>query len=1053
MNCLPSKLGTCRNTFTSASEVSTTRSSNQPMPATPPTPSISTPDTNTESSTSQPASATVVVSEATTNSTNYAAFSNSCPPSINDAPALPVFNPMSEPNFTWGERDSESFCKELQTTYDELVHWRKKCFKIPWGNAGKSLVDELCRLYTAFADASALECVALRAAVVLPILVLQQPHRRSKPKELIACLERHLKTWKDGDLESLVEEGRAIQQRLPKTRPSQSESNLARSFANLMFNGKTHAALDLLSNNGKGGVLHIDHVLESGADAGLSVKDVLKAKHPVGQSASPADVPPGTPPQPHPIIFDRMDAALIRSIALRTTGAAGPSGLDAHALRRLCTAFKVSSSSLCHSLANVAKRLCTIYVDPKAVYPLLANRLIALDKYCPGVRPIGIGDTARRIIAKAALTVVKDDILDVAGGLQMCAGQIAGCEAAAHSVRESFQESGTEPALLIDATNAFNSLNRMTALHNVRHLCPSFSTILINTYRAHSDLYIDGEVLYSQEGTTQGDPLAMPFYALATVPLLSKLSDAVNQTWYADDAAATGKVSGLRSWWDGRSLAFAPGGMTLRSTAHLSDTMPTPPRLGWWSNPTPLRKLPRSLEIPMLRSLAKASHTLGQPLVATVIPSEFVTDKVKQWTNELKSLSNIATSQPHAAFAAYTHGMMSKWSYISRTIPDISNHLRSLEDTIRSDFIPSITGRPPPNDSVRNLLALPARLGGLGILDPSLRSDDEFNASTKVTAPLINLMEQKGSELTYQVSADQITAKSDVQHERCECIIQAASTLREEVSPALSKAMDLASQPGASSWLTSLPIKEHGFCLHKGAFADAMALRYGWAPTKTPTHCACGATFAVDHILSCPRGGFPSLRHNEIRDLTARLLTEVCNDVQIEPELQEITTEAMSGRSANTTNGARLDVAASGLWGGRRERTLMDVRVFNPFAPSNRNTTLDRCYTKHEREKVRAYGQRVREVEHATFVPLVMSATGGLAKQATNFYKRLASLLADKWEQPYSTTLYWLRCSLSFSLLRSAIQCIRGARSSRGHAMKLSPVDLVTAEASLSRTN
>ena len=137
----------------------------------------------------------------------------------------------------------------------------------------------------------------------------------------------------------------------------------------------------------------------------------------------------------------------------------------------LCTAFKASSSSLCHSLANVTKRLCTSCVDPKAVSPLLANRLIALDK-CPGVRPIGIGDTARRIIAKAALTVVKDDILDAAGGLQMCAGQIAGCEAAAHTLREHFQEFGTEAALLVDATNAFNSLNRTTALHNVRHPFP-----------------------------------------------------------------------------------------------------------------------------------------------------------------------------------------------------------------------------------------------------------------------------------------------------------------------------------------------------------------------------------------------------------------------------------------------------------------------------------------------------------------------------------------------------------------------------------------------------
>ena len=159
---------------------------------------------------------------------------------------------MAEPKLTWGERDSKSVCKVLMTTYDEIVHWRKNCFKIPSGNAGKSLVDELSRLYSAFADASAMECVALRATVVLPILVLQQPHRRSKSKEQATCLERRLKAWKVGDLESLVEEGRAIQQRLPKIRTSHSESDLARTFANLMFQGKTHAALDLLTNNGKG---------------------------------------------------------------------------------------------------------------------------------------------------------------------------------------------------------------------------------------------------------------------------------------------------------------------------------------------------------------------------------------------------------------------------------------------------------------------------------------------------------------------------------------------------------------------------------------------------------------------------------------------------------------------------------------------------------------------------------------------------------------------------------------------------------------------------------
>ena len=125
----------------------------------------------------------------------------------------------------------------------------------------------------------------------------------------------------------------------------------------------------------------------------------------------------------------------------------------------MCSVFKQASNSLCQSLANVAKRLCSSYIDPKVLSPLLACRLIALDK-CPGVRPIGIGDTARRIIAKAVLVITKGDILDAAGSIQLCGSQISGCEAAVHSVRESFDDENTEAALLIDASNAFNSLQQ-----------------------------------------------------------------------------------------------------------------------------------------------------------------------------------------------------------------------------------------------------------------------------------------------------------------------------------------------------------------------------------------------------------------------------------------------------------------------------------------------------------------------------------------------------------------------------------------------------------------
>ena len=79
--------------------------------------------------------------------------------------------------------------------------------------------------------------------------------------------------------------------------------------------------------------------------------------------------------------------------------------------------------------------------------------------------------------------------------------------------------------------------------------------------------------------------------------------------------------------------------------------------------------------------------------------------------------------------------------------------------------------------------------------------------------------------------------------------------------------------------------------------------------------------------------------------------------------------------------------------------------------------------------KKREYGDRVREVELASFTPLVFSTTGGMGKEATVFYRRLADLLAHKHGWTYSTTLSWVRSVLAFSLLRSAIMCIRGSRS------------------------
>ena len=354
--------------------------------------------------------------------------------------------------------------------------------------------------------------------------------------------------------------------------------------------------------------------------------------------------------------------------------------------------------------------------------------------------------------------------------------------------------------------------------------------------------------------------------------------------------------------------------------------------------------------------------------------------------------------------------------------------LSPIEDTLTSQIIPAFSGQSPPGHIMRELFSLPPRLGGLGIKNPALIASEAHTTSKLICEPLQScLLEQ--DEYDPKVSVTQRNIKKDKSSQRRKDLEDQAEILKANLSPTLTRLVDLAQEKGASTWLTALPLEAHYFLLHKSAFKDALALRYGWPLQNTPTTCGCGQPFNIEHVLSCPTGGFPSIRHNEIRDLTAQLLTDVCHSVSTEPHLQPIQGERMHHRSANTNNQARLDVAMLGFWGSRFEKAFLDIRVFNPSAKSNRSSSLKATYRKHEQEKKRKYEERIREVEHASFTPLVMSCTGGMGRIATTFFKRLAALLSDKKDIPYSHMLYLVRCKLSFALLRSSILCIRGARS------------------------
>ena len=304
-------------------------------------------------------------------------------PFCTTVPCLPPFNASNGPNFTWGSTaiTGPAFCEKIDQAYEFIVHWKHNLFLVPYGSAGSHFVTELAKLYESFGSASAMECIALKAAMVLPALLLQKPHIRSKSRENINCLERHLHLWHEGDIDALLVEGYTIQRHLQhshRTPPADSSCI----FACLVFQGKIKAAMRFLTEQSRGSFLPLStQVGES------TVFDELVKKHPDPSPATPLSlINPGTTnlQSCDPVIFNCLDGDLIRRTAVRIEGFARPSEVDALGWRCLCTSFRSASLDLCHSLALVARRISTSFTDLEGLQPLLNCRLIALDKN-PGV--------------------------------------------------------------------------------------------------------------------------------------------------------------------------------------------------------------------------------------------------------------------------------------------------------------------------------------------------------------------------------------------------------------------------------------------------------------------------------------------------------------------------------------------------------------------------------------------------------------------------------------------------------------------------------------------
>ena len=199
----------------------------------------------------------------------------------------------------------------------------------------------------------------------------------------------------------------------------------------------------------------------------------INHKHLHGKDTDTEVLLPDIPEEIHPIKFHCILAESVKKAILKTKGAAGPFGLDADGWKRILTSnqFGSSSNDLCKTFAEVIKKMCTTEDLSSSLEESLACRLIPLD-INPGLRPIRIGEGLRRIASKVVVLHIREDIILAVGSLQVCGGQEARCVSLVHAMQEIYEDQSSGAVLLLNASNAFNSINRNAFLHNITIICP-----------------------------------------------------------------------------------------------------------------------------------------------------------------------------------------------------------------------------------------------------------------------------------------------------------------------------------------------------------------------------------------------------------------------------------------------------------------------------------------------------------------------------------------------------------------------------------------------------
>ena len=597
--------------------------------------------------------------------------------------------------------------------------------------------------------------------------------------------------------------------------------------------------------------------------------------------------------------------------------------------------------------------------------------------------------------------------------------------------------------LLVDAANGFNMLSRLSMLWTVRHRCPKLARFAFNCYRHQIRLVCrrPGKlalILLSREGVTQGDPLSMALYGIALLPLAERLRAAapsVMQPWYADDAAMMGPSNEVAST--------------------MMELIKIGPHFGYHPEPNksfvicPLADQASAKAAFEAVGLDKISYVRGHRYVGGFVGSTSMKDrwldpKVAGWVEGVRLLAKVAERYPQSAYAGFTQSLQAEWQYICRCVPGAEKHLEPVETAIRELFIPALLGISASAvvSDLRTLLGSGVKQGGLNIKNPVLGAARTHQASVEAGGTLVASL-KAGSELDLELHQQTVRkAGAEARKERVDAEKKFLAELMAKASKAEKKRLERIGECG--SWLTAVPNKLNGNVLTAEEWRDNARLRYGWRPIGLCERCdVCQVPLTVEHGLSCKKGGLVGLRHDDVADEAGELasLALTPSRVSYEPEIfsgKDVEAgQGCDGCAANPQSAgkkksnvagdeARGDVAVHGLW-KRGQTCILDIRVTDTDAKSYSASTSAKVLEKAAKLKRDKYAKACNE-RRKSFTPLVYSVDGLACKEARAFERRVASLLATKWDRRYSEMVSFVRTRMSIALVRSNTLLLRGAR-------------------------